>query len=275
MRGLQGKVAIVTGATKDIGEATAERLAAQGVRILGCGRDSERGERCAERIRANGGEAQFVRVDVGIEEEVRNVVRTAVDEYGQLDIVVNLAAAVDAVRGGGAKRVTEETNEGFLRQININVIAPFWFFKYAIPEMQKTGGGNFVNVSSLTGTKAVKGLAAYSTSKAALEGLSRQVAVDYADDNIRTNCISVGAIRVSHGARMHDHPVAGPALRQGQILSRSGVPDDIASMVAFLASDESSFITGEALPVDGGARVKYFTPDLGEVYREAADKNNS
>ena len=263
MRGLKGKVAIVTGATKDMGEAVAERLGAEGVKVLCCGRDSGRGEQCAARIRANGGEAQFARVDVGIEEEVRNVVVVAVSKFGRLDIVVNLAAAVDAVRGGGARRVTEETNDSLLRQININVVAPFWFFKYAIPEMQKTGGGNFVNVSSLAGKKPPPGLPSYSMSKAALEGLSRQVAVDYGDSNIRSNCIIVGAIRTSVNSQMHDHQVAGPALRHGQIVKRSGVPADIASMVAFLASDESSFITGEDLPVDGGMRVKMVLPDLG------------
>jgi NAD(P)-dependent dehydrogenase (short-subunit alcohol dehydrogenase family) len=268
MRGLQGKVAIVTGATKDMGEATAERLAAEGVKVLCCGRDSERGEQCAARIRANGGEAQFVRVDVGVEEDVRNAISTAIARFGRLDIVVNLAAAVDEVRAGGGKRVTEETNEGFLRQININLVAPFWFFKHAIPEMQKTGGGNFVNVSSLTGKKGYKGIPAYSTSKAGLEGLSRQVAVDYGDSNIRTNCIRVGAIRVANSAPLYDHPVVGPALRQGQIVDRSGTPDDVASMVAFLASDESSFISGHVLPVDGGADIKNVTPDLGDIYRQ-------
>ena len=262
VRGLTGKVAIVTGATKDMGEAVAERLGAEGEKVVCCGRDQHRGENCAARIRASGGEAQYVRVDVGVEDEVRNVIATAVSKFGRLDIVVNLAAAVDAIRGGGARRVTEETNESLMRQININVIAPFWFFKHAIPEMQKTAGGNFVNVSSLTGRMPPPGLPSYSMSKAALEGLSRQVAVDYGDSNIRSNCIVVGAIRTSLNDQMHDHPVAGPALRQSQILRRSGVPADIASMIAFLDSDESSFITGQDFPVDGGASVKMVLPDL-------------
>src|SRR5580704_17657189 len=113
MRGLKGKVAIVTGATKDMGEAVAERLAAEGAKILCCGRDSARGEQCAARIRENGGEAQFARVDVSLEDDVRNAVSTAVAKFGRLDIVVNLAAAVDMVRGGGTRSVTEETNEAF------------------------------------------------------------------------------------------------------------------------------------------------------------------
>jgi len=270
MRGLTGKVGIVTGATKDMGGAVAERLAAEGVSVLCCGRNSDRGEQWAARIRANGGEAQFVCVDVGIEEHVRHAIDSTLAKFGRLDIVVNLAAATDVGRAGGIKRVTDETKEGLLLQFNINFIGPFWFYKYAIPQMQKIGGGNFINVSSLAATKAFPGLTAYSTSKAALEALSRQVAVDYCDSNIRSNCIGVGAIRVSDSAVLHDHPVAGPALRQAQIISRPGAPDDVASMVAFLASDESSFISGEVLPVDGGALVKHFVPDIARVYRENA-----
>jgi NAD(P)-dependent dehydrogenase (short-subunit alcohol dehydrogenase family) len=241
MRGLKGKVAIVTGATKDMGEAVAERLAAEGAKVLCCGRDSVRGEQCAARIRENGAEARFARVDVSIEEDVRNAISTAVATFGRLDIVVG----------------------------------PFWFYKYAIPQMQKTGGGNFVNVSSITATKAFRGLCSYSTSKAALDGLSRQVAGDYSDISIRSNCVAVGAICVTESTLVHKHPVAGPALRQAQIISRSGTPDDVAAMVAFLASDESSFISGETLPVDGGALVKHFVPDLVAIYRDAKATANS
>jgi NAD(P)-dependent dehydrogenase (short-subunit alcohol dehydrogenase family) len=272
MRGLRDKGAIVTGATKDMGEAVAERLAAEGAKVLCCGRDSLRGEQCAARIRGNGGEARFIRVDVSLEENVRNAISTAVATFGRLDIVVNLAAAVDVVRTGS---VIEETNEGFLRQIAVNVVGPFWFYKYAIPHMQKTGGGSFVNVSSITASKAFPGLCAYSTSKAALDGLSRQVAGDYGAINIRSNCVAVGAVCVARNALVHKHPVAGPALRQAQMISRSGTPHDVAAMVAFLASDESSFISGQTLPVDGGAMAKHFVPDLSAIYRDAQATANS
>lgn len=267
MRGLKDKVAIVTGATKDMGSAVAARLAAEGVKLLCCGRDAERGEQAAALIRADGGDARFVRTDVGIEDEVRNVIAKAVESFGRLDIVVNLAAATDLGRAGGLKRVTEDTNEGFQSQFNINLIAPFWFYKYAIPEMQKNGGGNFVNISSLSATRVSPGLGAYSISKAALDALSRQVAIDYAASNIRSNCIGVGAIRIAQSAPLHDHPEAGPALRQAQILPRAGTPDDVASMVAFLASDESSFISGDVLPLDGGALVKMVVPDIQAIYK--------
>lgn len=269
MRGLKGKVAIVTGATKDMGVAIAKRLGDEGVKVVCCGRDSGSGGQCAAGIRARGGDSHFFRVDVGVEEDVKGVVRAAVSNFGRLDIVVNVAALVGGHQKGTARRVTEETNEAFLDHIRINVMAPFWFFKHGIPEMQKTGGGNFVNISSLAGKKPMPGLPSYSTSKAALEGLSRQVALDYGESGIRSNCIVVGAIRNARNGRLHDHPEAGPALRQTQILQRSGVADDVASMVAFLASDESSFITGEAVPVDGGALIKHMMPNLGDAFREA------
>src|SRR3546814_19524019 len=119
MRGLNGKVAIVTGATKAIGIATAERLGAEGVQVVGCGRDTESGEGCAERIRENGGIAEFVRCDIGMEEQVRDVIAAAVSRFGRLDIVVNLAAASDAVIANGRRSVTAETNEGHMSQLPI------------------------------------------------------------------------------------------------------------------------------------------------------------
>lgn len=271
MKGLQDKVAIVTGATKEMGEVVAERLAAEGVRVLGCGRDAARGEACAARIRAAGGKARFVRVDVGNESEVVSAVQAAVAEFGRLDIVVNLAAAVDSIRSGNEKRVTEESTEAFQRQMTINALAPFWFFKYAIPEMIKAGGGSFVNLSSLAGAKSVPGMPAYSASKAALEGLSRQVATDYAANNIRSNCIGVGSIRTSQNTHLHEHPVVGPAMRAGQMITRPGNAHDIASMVAFLASEESAFSTGEVFNVDGGSRLKTVMPDVSAAYKKMGE----
>ncbi|TWH87073.1 NAD(P)-dependent dehydrogenase (short-subunit alcohol dehydrogenase family) [Novosphingobium taihuense] len=268
MQRLAGRIAIVTGATKEMGETVAERLAMEGASVVCCGRDADRGEACAQRIVKAGGIAVFKRVDVGVEADVRNIVTSTVETFGRLDIVVNLAAAVDAIRGGGALPVIDETNDGFQRQLLINLWGPFWFFKYAIPEMQKSGGGSFVNLSSRAGTKATPGLPAYSASKAALEGLSRQVATDYAGYNIRSNCIAVGAIRTSQNAHLHDHPVAGAAMRATHMIPRAGSSADIAGMVAFLASDDSSFTTGELLPVDGGGGVKQVTADVSEVYKE-------
>src|SRR3546814_8900499 len=116
-----------------------------------------------------------------MEEQVRDVIAAAVSRFGRLDIVVNLAAASDAVIANGRRRVTEETNEGLMRQLKIDLIAPFWFFKYSIPEMKKVGGGTFVNISSLNAMRPVPGLPSYAAAKAGLEALSRSVAVDYAD----------------------------------------------------------------------------------------------
>jgi NAD(P)-dependent dehydrogenase (short-subunit alcohol dehydrogenase family) len=268
MLGLKGKTAIVTGATGGIGAVIAERLAAEGVKVLCTGRNADKGEQGAAAIRAKGGEAQFVSLDLGVEDEVRNVVSAAVSIFGKLDIVVNNAAATDAAIAEGNRRITDETNEGFQRQFDINLVGPFWLFKYGIPEMEKVGGGNFVNISTLSAWMPVPGMPAYSASKAALEGLSRSVAIDYAESNIRSNCIIVGSIRHAATAMMHDHPEAGPSFRRNQVVQRSGTPEDIASMTAFLASDESSFLSGEALPVHGGCNIKLVIPDFSHLRQE-------
>lgn len=271
MRGLQGKVAIVTGATGEMGGTVADRLAEEGAILLCCGRNVERGEAVVARNQGRGSQAQFLRTDVGVEQDVRNAIDAALERFGRLDVVVNLAAATDLGRAGGLRIATEETNESFQSQLTINLLGPLWFYKYAIPEMQKSGGGNFINISTLSATKATKGLGAYAVSKAALESLSRQVAIDYGNSNIRSNCIALGGIRIAQSAPVHDHPAAGPALRQIQIIDRPGQPDDVASMVAFLASEESSFVTGEVFPLDGGAQVKMVSPDLKAIYKQGGN----
>src|SRR3546814_17649943 len=117
-----------------------------------------------------------------------------------------------------------------MRQLKIDLIAPFWFFKYSIPEMKTVGGGTFVNISSLNAMRPVPGLPSYAAAKAGLEALSRSVAVDYADSNIRINCISVGPVRVATNAESPDHPVTGPMSRQFLTGTTSGRPQDVATM---------------------------------------------
>jgi NAD(P)-dependent dehydrogenase (short-subunit alcohol dehydrogenase family) len=268
MRGLRGKVAIVTGATKAMGETVAERLASEGCLLITCGRDEKPGEACAQRIRDSDGRARFLRTDVSREDEIRHLVATAVETYGRLDIVVNVAAAIDIIRAGEVKPVVEESTENWHYQMVVNAYAPFWLFKYAIPPMIEAGGGAFVNLSTMASTKVGLGMPSYVASKSAMEALTRQVAVDYGKYNIRANCIMTGAIMVPQNRHLHEHPVAGPAMREMRILCRSGTPDDIACMCAFLASEESGWTTGALIPVEGGASIKASTPNIGGVYAE-------
>jgi NAD(P)-dependent dehydrogenase (short-subunit alcohol dehydrogenase family) len=265
MKGLDGKVAIVTGATKAMGEAIAARLATEGIRIVGCGRSVAQGESVAERITAAGNHAVFITADVSREEDVQATVAQAVTSFGRVDIIVNNAAPIDVVQSDD-KQVVDMSTEVFQHILRTGLFGPFWFFKYGIPEMLKVGGGSFVSVSSLASTLAIRGLPAYGVSKAALEALSRQVAVDYADQGIRSNSVLLGRIATPDNAKSVEHPVVGPALRQLPMLPRLGTPEEVASMVAFLASDEASYVTGALLPVDGGASVKAPLPDMRTAY---------
>lgn len=268
MRGLSGKVAIVTGATQSMGIGLAERLVEEGACVVGCGRSADRGEAAAKSVREQGGTMTFMRADVTQEHDVRAVVENAIATHGRLDIVVNNAAAIDHIRGGGEKPLVDEESSALDRHLSVGFYGPFWFAKYAIPQMIKQGGGVFVNISSLVAVRPAQGMPAYASSKAALEAFSRQIAVDYASDNIRSNVVRVGAIQVEQNRRLHEHPAAGPALRENQLIQRSGRPEDIAAATAFLASDDAGFITGIAINVDGGAFYKTHVPDVSSVYAE-------
>lgn len=263
MRGLSGKVALITGASKNIGRAIFERLAREGVAVMGVGRSLDTGLKVAADIRAAGGRADFVACDVTDEEQIRAAVSHTVDVFGGIDIVVNNAAATHIIRSGNERDVVNESYEVFDQFMKIGVYAPFLFAKFSIPEMIRRGGGVFVNISSIAAAGAVKGTTAYGPCKAALESLTNQIAVEYGDRGIRAISVRAGPIRTDENHMLHDHPEAGPLLRSSQMLStRVGVPDDIASAVAFAASDEASFITGSVLSVEAGQVAKQHTPDL-------------
>lgn len=266
MRGLSGKVAIVSGTTQTMGIAIAERLVEEGVSVVGCGRSADRGEAAASAVREKGGAMIFTPADLSREEAVRAVVDLAIETHGRIDIVVNNAAAIDHIRGGGEKPPVEEENSAFERHLGVGLYAPFWFAKYVVPHMREQGGGAFVQISSLASIRGSSGMPAYASSKAALEAFSRQLATAYAPDNIRSNVVRVGAIQVEQNRRLHEHPIAGPAMRENQMLQRSGMPTDIAAATAFLASDESGFITAVAINVDGGAAYKTHVPDVSAIY---------
>ncbi|MGE0387885.1 MAG: SDR family NAD(P)-dependent oxidoreductase [Gammaproteobacteria bacterium] len=267
MRGLNGKVAIVTGATQSMGVAIAARLAEEGAIVIGCGRSADRGEAAAQAIRARGARAEFLRADVGVEADVRSVVEVAARIHGRIDIVVNNAAAIDHIRGGGERPTAEETDEALDRHLRVGLYGPLWFARHALAHMRAHGGA-FVHLSSQAAMRAVPGMPAYASAKAALEALSRQMAVDFAAHGIRSNVVRVGAIQVEQNARLHEHPIAGPEMRANQILQRPGRPEDIAAAVAFLASDDAGFMTGTVLDVDGGTGAKMRVPAISATYAD-------
>lgn len=275
MRGLTGKVAIVTGATKAMGAAIAERLCDEGAVVVGTGRDESAGRAIADRISAAGGRASFVRGDLAVRADIDHVVDVASERYGPVDIVVNNAAAVDLIRTGVEGSVLEESLEAFERQVRVGVYAPLLLAQAVLPSMVARGTGSFVSVSAWNATRAVPAVTGYAAAKAALEALDRQIARDYGAHGIRANSVLTGMIRVDQNQDLHDSEL-GPAIRsQVQILPAVGAPADIAGAVAFLASEDARFITGTTLAVEGGAIAKGgFPSDLFARYIEGLKTTN-
>lgn len=253
--GLNGKVALVTGATGAMGEAIAHRLARDGATVLGVGRSADRGALAVERIRADGLRADFVAADLSREDEVAAVVETAAGRYGTVDIVVNNAASLDASTRESAAHL--EPTQTFDAILKVGLYAPFWLAKYAAPVMIEGGrGGLFVAISSYASARGVAGIPAYTASKGGLEALTRQLAAEYADHAIRANNLVLGSIAVPRNADLHSNQTMAEALRNARMTYNPGTPADVAAAVAFLASDEGSFITGATLNVDGGLLAK-------------------
>jgi NAD(P)-dependent dehydrogenase (short-subunit alcohol dehydrogenase family) len=260
---LDGKVAIVTGSTRGIGRATAIRFAQEGAKVVVTGRTDDDGREVEREIRDAGGEATFVRTDLAQEGDVVAMVGAAVERYGTLTTLVNNAAPTELMGPGRSdRRVTELENDAWDAIMLVALKAVVWACKYAIPEMAKAGGATIVNISSAASMLGTPGLDAYTAAKGALNTLTRSMAVEYAADGIRSNCIVAGMVLTSEGAfTLMEDPVIGGATR-AMHLTRLGLPEDIANAALFLASDESAFITGAVIPVDGGVTARMPVPDI-------------
>jgi NAD(P)-dependent dehydrogenase (short-subunit alcohol dehydrogenase family) len=260
---LDGAVAIVTGSTRGIGRATAVRFAQEGASVVVTGRTQEAGREVEREIRDAGGEATYVPTDLAREDDVVAMVAAAVDRYGKLTTLVNNAAPTELMGPGRLdRRVTELTNEGWESILRVGLTAVVWACRHALPEIARAGGGAVVNVSSAASMLGTPGLDTYTCVKGALNALTRSLAVEYAPDGIRVNCIVSGMVLTSEGAhRMMADPVIGGATR-AMHLTRLGLPEDIANAALFLASDEAAFVTGALLPVDGGVTARMPVPDI-------------
>jgi len=263
MNRLEGQVAIVTGSTRGIGRATAARFAAEGAAVVITGRSEDAGHEAEREIRATGGVATYLPTDLAREDDVVAMVRTAVDRYGKLTVLVNNAAPTELMGPGRLdRRVTDLTNEGWDSILRVGLTAVIWACKHALPEIARAGGGAVVNISSAASILGTPGLDTYTAVKGALNALTRSMAVEYAPDNIRVNCIVSGMVLTSEGAhKMMEDPVIGGATK-AMHLTRLGLPGDIANAALFLASDEAAFVTGALLPVDGGVTARMPVPDI-------------
>jgi NAD(P)-dependent dehydrogenase (short-subunit alcohol dehydrogenase family) len=256
---LEGKVAVVTGSTRGIGRAIAIRFAAEGAKVVVTGRTSEDGSDVVRTIRDQQGDAVFVRTDVTVEDDVRNAIAAATTEFGRLDVLVNNAGATDILRAGPNRRdghLADIETDAWEAIFRGSTTSAFWACKYALAPMSAGGGGAVVSISTAAAGRAVAGITAHAASKAAVEALTRVVAVEGASHHVRANSIVVGFIVDSGGHEpVLDDPERLSALRSMH-LTRLGRTEDIASAALFLASDEAGFVTGVSLPVDGGTSVR-------------------
>ncbi len=255
---LEQKRAIVTGAASGIGRASAERLAAEGARVLLADIDPKV-EAVAEAIRAEGGEALAAVVDVGDEASVEALVARALEEFGGLDACFANAGILSSVAP-----ILDLTREDWEKTFRVNVFGIVACVKYAGRAMVDAGGGSIICTASVAGLRAAAGPAQYSASKAAVIGLVHSAAFQLGGTGVRVNAVCPGIVETGMTRPLFEFArAAGKEHKLGQLnpLRRAGAPDEIAQMVVFLASDDSSYVNGQAIAVDGGLSASHpFVP---------------
>ena len=244
-----GKVALVTGAASGIGRATALAFAREKARVVVSDVHVDHGEETARMIGDSGGQAVFVKTDVSLETEVEALVARAVETWGRLDCAHN-NAGVEREYTDPDMRYSEET---WSRTIDTNLKGVWLCMKYELREMQKQGDGAIVNTSSVAGLVGVPEQPIYVASKHGVAGITKAVALEYADKGIRVNAVCPGLVRTRLMEQIHQaHPELESEQDQWQPIGRVGTPEEIAEAVIWLCSDKASFVVGHTMVVDGG-----------------------
>ncbi|MBY0501198.1 MAG: glucose 1-dehydrogenase [Alphaproteobacteria bacterium] len=243
---LRGKVAIITGASMGMGRSEAHLFAQEGATVIITDINVSEGEKTTQEINAFGGKALFLKHDVASEEDWKRVIEETLKLYGKIDILVNNAGVLLQ------KAVEQTTSEEWDKIFNVNAKSVFYGCKYVAPAMRKAGGGSIVNISSIYGLIGAPSAAAYQAAKGAVRLLTKAVSVDYAKDKIRVNSVHPGLIETPMTEGILHDPREKEWFLSKTLLGRPGQAIEVAKAVLFLASEDSSYMTGSELVVDGG-----------------------
>lgn len=249
MKGLEGKVALVTGGSNGIGAEAIRAFVREGAKVIISDVMDVPGQALANELNAAGGEAIYVHADISKEADVRAMIEAAVARFGRLDFGINNAGI-----GGASGPTGEYSLENWQRVIDINLTGVFLSMRYQIPEMLKAGGGVIVNVSSILGWVGFAGSPAYVAAKHAVIGLTKTAAIEYGTQNIRVMAVSPAFIMTPmlEGAGIRPGNEAYESLAQAHAMKRLGTPQEVSELLVWLCSDAASFMTGNAVLVDGG-----------------------
>ncbi len=247
---LDGKVALITGASKGIGFSIAEIFAAAGAKVVLCSRKQEAVDEMAKKLKSKGYEATGIACNVGKMEELPGLIAKTIDTYGQLDILVNNAAS-NPVFGP----VHETTLEAFDKIMDVNLKAPFELCRLCFPHLRKSSGASVINISSIGGISPEHGLGIYSVSKAALISLTKVFAKEWGESKIRVNAICPGLIETKFSEALWKNDKIMSMILKQLSIKRSGTSEEIGAMALFLASGASSYTTGGVFTADGGFTI--------------------
>ena len=247
MFSLKGQVALITGSTKGIGKSIAEEMANVGAKVVISSRKADACEAVAAGIRKAGGQAIVIPCNISRKEEVEALVQGAVKEWGRIDTLV-CNAAVNPYFGP----LAGISDDAFDKIMSSNIKSNLWLCNFALPSMAEKGGGSVVIVSSVGGLRGSAQLGAYGISKAADMQLTRSLAVEWSPRNVRVNCVAPGLVKTDFARALWEDEERLKRRTAGTPLRRIGEPDEIAGAVAYLASDASTFMTGQTIVIDGG-----------------------